>query len=779
MDKAFTMRQPHEPAEDPDLIIAVPETYPSIPRVYSTITTSSRENSLAFEVQENDERTSRGNVNKRKRRLPREVMDKKRPYKFAYQYKLPKEESISCNENIIGGLISNISLEYHEDSLFTKVENYVKKVFTFEKARAQAVAYRRSIGQYSSESPSRSSSQLDADFVSAKLIQDAQAIEEPAKHDPYEPIPSTSKCPTPPPPLPRPKSSVDSNLSIASPYEKSQSIRDISNIIRGAHEDMFRPLGPNKSTKPVRLIKKPRTSISSLKLKLQKSPQKLFGRIKNSLGSFNQSKSVQMPLKPLSKIQENVSLSHDDHSDPTLEDFVSIEPEPNNVFRVIKQASYNNGRDAMIIARGNNDNDTIGIKIRTEASGYLEWMNELQVYLLPDFKHENILEFYGWDKRYSTDVRDHDCFNDGENEVPDENEKEKMKCRAYPIRIEYWLMTKNCEDFTTLRDYLRKNTLSWLEMLHIARGIMQGIHFLHDNHEYQKSIDAKKAVEGFMKSTNGAIKKVAFKEASTKRVIYMRPYLSLAVIHRNLSSLNIVLKRDLTPCIWNFGSSHVIHPFQPANAKQYIDLELKESILTSQYTAPEVLQERGHLTAVSMKAIDIYSCGIIFWELMSRCVLPKLEDATEMEDKERSEPDEYSEPFEKEFGKLATGFMLKYAVLKKHSRPTIPGSWLAGSNTNRFAQTFQDMWDQDYDARLHPLTVIDRINSISQIDVDSRFKYKCRTSEVFVIPKNWPIDKHDTDQAPPYPKDCEPNIFFGSLSDEFDSSNRVEMGITV
>lgn len=771
MNKVSTMRRPDEPAEDPDLIIAVPEAYPSIPRVYPTITLSSQENSLALETQENGQRESRGNVNKRKRRLPREVMDKKRPYQYAYQYKLPKEESIPFTpENMIGGLISNISLEYSEDSLFTKVDEYVRKVFTFEEARVDAVAYRKSIGQYSSQS----SSQLDADIASTKLTRDVEAIIEPAKHDPYEPIPSTSKCPTPPPPLPRPKSSAvstvsDSSLSIASLLETSRPIRDISNIIRGPHEDMFRPLGPNISPKPVISIKKPRTPISNLKLKIQKSPRRLFGSIRNSLGSFNQSRSVQMPLKPLSKIQTNVSSSHDDFNS-TLEDFVSIEPEPKNIFRVLKQTSYNNSRDAMIIARGNNDNETIGIKIRTEASGYLEWMNELQVYLLPDFQHENILEFYGWDKRYSTDVRDHNWNIHGENKVSDENETEKMRHRAYPIRIEYWLMVKNCEDFVTLRDYLCNNTLSWLEMLHVAKGIMQGLHFLHDNHEYQKSIDAKKAVEGFLKSTNGAIKKVAFKEASTNRVIYMRPYLSLAVIHRNLSSLNIVLKRDLTPCIWNFGSSHVIHPFQPANAKQYIDLELKETILTSQYTAPEVLQERGHMTAVSMKAIDIYSCGIIFWELMSRCVLPELEGATESENKERREPNEYREPFEKEFGKLATGFMLKYAVLKKHCRPAIPSSWLAGLNTNRFAQTFQDMWDQDYDARLHPLTVIDRINTISsRTDVDKRFRYKYRTSEMFVIPKNWPTDKHETDQAPPYPKDCEPNIFFGSLSDELDS----------
>lgn len=767
------MRKSDEPQEDPNLIEPAPisgtsnlATYPSRPITYSPNFSSYETSSSSRYGDSSGESLESGEMNKNQN-LPREVMDKRKPYKFAYQYILPKildSPQIEDEKNMI---VSNILLEYTKESVFAKEEDFIKRMFTFEEAKFEADAYRLMMG-------SRSPSQLNAELVSEREI-----LEKP-KQDPYEPIPSTSKCPTPPPPLPRPKSvesftSDESNNSIAATTPFHAKPIDCIKVTPKPQEETFKPLGPNKSPKSIMLIKKPRKPIPNLKLRFQKSPQKLYGRIRSTLGSLNQYRTVQMPLQQLSTTttltRTNISSAPED-SGPALEDFVTIEPEPENVFRVLKQTSYNRGRDAMIVARDNDGHDTLGIRIRTEASGYTEWMNELQVYLLPDFKHENVLEFYGWDKRYSTDYFSNKDLNFNDNDDTkkglDENELEKIKCRAYPIRIEYWLVNKNF-DCVTLRDYLRENTLSWPEMLHVAKGIMQGLHFLHENQEYQTSIDAKEAVDGFIKSTNGALKKVAFEEVNTHRVIHMRPFLSLAIIHRNLTSLNIVLKRDLTPCIWNFGSAHVIHPFQPANIKQYIDLELKESILTSQYTPPEVLQERGHLTAASMKAIDMYSSGIIFWELMSRCILPKLEGATEKEDKERSEPAEYCEPFQREFGPLATGFMLKYAVLKKHCRPTVLGSWLAGKKTNRFVQTFQDLWDQDYDARLRPLTVIDRLNKITKTDRDKRFKYKYRTSEVFVMPKNWPTDKQDTDQAPPFPKDCEPNIIIGPMVDRLPS----------
>lgn len=750
MKKFSIMRRPDEPAEDPDLIEAAPVreevlvNHPSQPREYSPVLSSL----------ESSSDTLYGHVTfaNREPQLPREVIDKKRPSKYAYQYILPKERDLPQIEDRMNTIASNMLLEYSRESIFAKEVDYIKRLFTFEEAKSQANTHRALMG-------SRSSSHLDPNLVSEKMEQ-----------DPYEPIPSTSKCLTPPPPPQRPKpidfiTSDESSASIVETPHKAKPVVGI-NIERTPQKESFKPLGPNKSPKT---IQKPRKQVSNLKLRFQKSPQKLYGRIKNTLGPSSQSKVVQMPLQQLTMTQTNVR-SRPGDSDSALEDFVTIEPEPIDIFRVIKQTSYNRGRDAMIVARGNADNGTLGIKIRTGASGYTEWMNELQVYLLPDFKHKNISEFYGWDKRYSTDYfpNQDSIFNDAETKELDENQLEKIKCRAYPIRIEYWLVNKNF-DCVILRDYLRENTLSWPEMLHIATGIMQGLHFLHEYQEYQTSIDAKEAVEGFIKSTNGAIEKVAFEEASSKRVIHMRPFLSISVIHRNLTSLNIVLKSDLTPCIWNFGSAHVIHPFQPANIKQYIDLDLKETILTSQYTPPEVLQERGHLTAAALKAIDMYSSGILFWELMSRCVLPKLEDATEREDKERSEPDEYREPYEREFGQLGTGFMLKYAVLKKHCRPAILDSWLAGKKTNRFAQTFQDLWDQDFDARLRPLTVIDRLNKTTRTDRDQRFKYRYRSGEAFTVPKNWPSEKLEADQAPPFPKDCEPNIFIGPIVDQLPS----------
>lgn len=421
--------------------------------------------------------------------------------------------------------------------------------------------------------------------------------------------------------------------------------------------------------------------------------------------------------------------------------------------------------------------EEIAIRIRSGSGGRAEWLNEIQVYLIPNFRHINVLDYLGseqsgWAKEVPrrvvreqlpriSDIRKRDYLLDSYDEQKAKEsqaaalEKDGAK-GGTRIRLQYWLLNR-FDSCISLRDYLRERVLGWSEMINIARGIINGLHYLHENGDYQ-GVDKEQAVKGFIKSTNGRLKRVAFIDKNN--MILMWPEHTCSIIHRNLNSMNIVLRGpDLTPCIWNFGHSKILHPFQPTNHINMIDPRLKEVFMSSPYSAPEVLQERSYLTVTAWKAIDMYACGILFWELLSRCRMPELIGANEQENLERCDPDPYYEPFQQEFGPNPSQAMLVYAVCRLHARPKLKDSWLAGKKTYQFAQTIQDLWDQDYDARVHTATVMYRLSLIDLTDEDVRHGFKPRTSKSFDLNTQWP-PRVESFQVPPFLDKCEPNLVF-------------------
>lgn len=82
---------------------------------------------------------------------------------------------------------------------------------------------------------------------------------------------------------------------------------------------------------------------------------------------------------------------------------------------------------------------------------------------------------------------------------------------------ELWIMTQY-QPNGSLYQYIKGNIVSWPDMLKIAEGIATGLAYLHE------ALPANKDSVG-------------------------KP----AVAHRDLKSKNILLKKDLTPCIGDFG----------------------------------------------------------------------------------------------------------------------------------------------------------------------------------------------------------------------------------
>ena len=88
-----------------------------------------------------------------------------------------------------------------------------------------------------------------------------------------------------------------------------------------------------------------------------------------------------------------------------------------------------------------------------------------------------------------------------------------------------------------------------------------------------------------------------------------------AIAHRDIKSRNILVKNDLECCIADFGLAVMKNSdglSLPTNPRQG----------TKRYMAPEILDESINMERFeSFKQTDIYSLGLVVWEICNRCVL--------------------------------------------------------------------------------------------------------------------------------------------------------------
>lgn len=398
-----------------------------------------------------------------------------------------------------------------------------------------------------------------------------------------------------------------------------------------------------------------------------------------------------------------------------------------------------------IIAQHKHDfNDFVSLRVRVGRVGYASFLNELKVYLLPGFKHKNIMPFLGFDKRFLTDdeeiftsvnaildePRDEyishsesDDDDDQEHDTPHEGEesgssfsdgqpKRKPKLPTIKTPIEYWIVN-DFECCIVLRHYLSIHTLQWPQMLRIARGITEGVAYLHEHENYTERYPLKALEEGFADSTNGNFETVYF-ERRSKGTMRIAPPSYLTIIHRNLSSMNIVLRSDQVPCIWNFGTARVNYPIQPLAYKEIIDKRVQEIHETSVYTAPEVLAKNSSYTVTAMQAIDMYAVGLVLWELLSRCKLPPVPGAAPFMNNERTVPRVYNTPLHRELLTDKPTYNLLYKnVFELHVRPYAQPCWMVGHKTARLMRTICDLWDPYWEARISARTLIERLKVTS------------------------------------------------------------------
>ncbi|XP_022920093.1 activin receptor type-2A [Onthophagus taurus] len=162
------------------------------------------------------------------------------------------------------------------------------------------------------------------------------------------------------------------------------------------------------------------------------------------------------------------------------------------------------------------------------------------------------------------------------------------------------------------------------------------------------------------------------------------------IVHRDLNSRNILVKYDLSCCICDLGLAVI--PRKTENKS------LSEAG-TLRYMAPEVLEGAVNLRDCesALKQIDVYALGLVLWELGIRCT-----------DMQLTEPPPYNPPFHKEAGDNPSLEQMQALVSRRKARPLWPTSWKDTASARLLCETAEDCWDQDAEARLTSLCVVER-----------------------------------------------------------------------
>ncbi|KAI3355562.1 hypothetical protein L3Q82_018387, partial [Scortum barcoo] len=248
--------------------------------------------------------------------------------------------------------------------------------------------------------------------------------------------------------------------------------------------------------------------------------------------------------------------------------------------------------------------------------------------------------------------------------------------RGSHLEAELWLITEFHER-GSLSDFLKGNIISWSELCHIAESMACGLAYLHEDIPRLKGEGPKPAIA-----------------------------------HRDFKSKNIMLRSDLTAVIGDFGLAVLFEPGKPPG-------ETHGQVGTRRYMAPEVLEGAINFQRDAFLRIDMYSMGLVLWELVSRC---KAADGP---------VDEYMLPFEEEVGQHPSLEDLQEVVVHKKMRPTCLQRPLAQTLTQldfpplkiktyttglaQICETVEECWDHDAEARLSAGCVEERISQIRRL----------------------------------------------------------------
>jgi len=165
-----------------------------------------------------------------------------------------------------------------------------------------------------------------------------------------------------------------------------------------------------------------------------------------------------------------------------------------------------------------------------------------------------------------------------------------------------------------------------------------------------------------------------------------------AIAHRDVKSKNILVKADGSAAIADFGLAVRFN-----SETQEVDLAPNTRVGTRRYMAPEVLDESLDKTSFeSFKAADIYSFGLVLWEIARRTLTPGGEKVV---------VEEYQLPFHHCVPPDPSFEVMVSVVCGQRLRPPSHPRWEAEEVTRRLARVMAECWHHNPAVRLTALRV--------------------------------------------------------------------------
>ncbi|XP_078407428.1 activin receptor type-1B-like [Cetorhinus maximus] len=169
-----------------------------------------------------------------------------------------------------------------------------------------------------------------------------------------------------------------------------------------------------------------------------------------------------------------------------------------------------------------------------------------------------------------------------------------------------------------------------------------------------------------------------------------------AIAHRDLKSKNILVKKNGTCAIADFGLA-VRHD----SATDTIDISPNCRAGTKRYMAPEIIDDtidKRHFG--SFKCVDIYALGLVYWEIAHRCSAAGFHD-------------DYHLPYYDLVPLDPSIEDMKKVVCDQKLRPTILNQWQSSQALQKMGKIMQECWCVNGAARLTALRIKKTLSKLS------------------------------------------------------------------
>lgn len=183
-----------------------------------------------------------------------------------------------------------------------------------------------------------------------------------------------------------------------------------------------------------------------------------------------------------------------------------------------------------------------------------------------------------------------------------------------------------------------------------------------------------------------------------------------AIAHRDIKSKNILVKRNGECAIADFGLA-----VKFSTESQEIQIAYNSRVGTRRYMAPEVLDETLDVKSFdSFKMADMYSLGLVFWEMARRCLTQR----ETMQSKNQT-CEEYALPYFDCVPSDPSFEDMYNVVCTKQIRPPVPVRWEGEPILRKLSKVMQECWHPNPSVRLSALRVK---KTLCNINTDSTIK---------------------------------------------------------